>query len=155
MKVKTFLAIAVFGMLFVACKNEKSLSDYMITDWQTSYIKIEMPTAYGKDSLQVYEDNFSKENAVFAQSSYKNDGTFNAWYIKPNGAKAGESKGKWKVEGDSLFIEYSVQGKLIKPSYYIEKTKEGLLAKSKHDWDNDGASDDFLTMELKNLIKDK
>ena len=155
MKLKSIFYIAVFGMLFVACKNEKSLSDYMITDWQTSYIKIEMPSAYGKDSLQVYEDNFSKEKVTLAQSSYKNDGTFNAWYIRPNGSKAGESNGKWKVEGDSLFIEYFVQGKLIKPSYYIEKTKEGLLAKSKHDWDNDGEYDDFLTMKLKNLKKDK
>ena len=154
MKLKSIFYLAVFGMLFAACKNEKSLSDYMTTDWQTSYIKIEMPTAYGKDSLQVYEDDFSKKNAVIAQSSYKNDGTFKAWYIRPDGSKAGESDGKWKVEGDSLFIEYSVQGKLIKPSYYIEKTDEGLLAKSKHDWDNDGEFDDFLIMKTKKLKKE-
>lgn len=153
MKLKSIFYFTIFGMLFVACKNEKSLEDYMVTDWQTSYIKIEMPTAYGKDSLQVYEDDFSKEKAILAQSSYKKDGRFTAWYIRPDGSKAGESDGKWKIKGDSLFVEYTHQGKVIKPSYHVEKTIEGLLAKSKHDWDNDGEFDDFLTMRLIDLKK--
>ena len=153
MKKKTFLIIVILGMLFVACKKEKSLSEYMITDWQTSYMKIEMQTANGNDSLQVYEDDFSKEKSILAQSSYKNDGTFSAWYIKLNGSKAGESSGKWKVVGDSLFLEYIVAGKIIKPSYQIKKTTEGLLAKSRYDWDNDGEKDDFLTMKLKDISK--
>lgn len=153
MKLKPFFYLVAFGMLFAACKNEKSLSDYMTTNWQTSYIKIEMPTAYGKDSLQVYEDDFSKKNAVIAQSSYLTDGTFKAWYVKPDGSKSGVSDGKWKVKGDSLFIEYIVAGKLINPSYYIEKTDEGLLAKSKHDWDKDGEFDDLLIMKSKRIKK--
>ena len=151
MKTKSFLLFVIFGMLFVSCKQEQDLSEYMVTNWQTAYIKIEMPTAYGKDSLQVYEDDFSKNNATIAQSTYLKDGTFKAWYVKPDGTKAGESDGKWNVKGDSLFIEYIVAGKLINPTYFIEKTEEGLLAKSKHDWDNDGEFDDILTMKSKKI----
>lgn len=151
MKVKSkIIYLLVLGMLFVACKQENDLENYMVNNWQTTFMKIEMPTAYGKDSLQVYEDNFSKEGSIVAQSSYKKDGTFKAWYLQ-NGIKTQETDGKWSVKGDSLYVEYTLAGKTVKPAYKAEKTEKGLFLVSKFDWDNDGQKDDLLTMKSKQI----
>ena len=70
MKTKLILFAFIFGMLFAACKKEKkSLNDFMIGNWQTEYIKIEMPTVNKTDSTSVFEDDFSKPNVGRAQST--------------------------------------------------------------------------------------
>ena len=77
MKTKFKFTALIFGILFVACNQEKkSLNDFMIGSWQTEYIKIEMPTINKTDSTSVFEEDFSKPNIGRAQSTYKNDGTF-------------------------------------------------------------------------------
>lgn len=141
-------------MLIVACKKEKSLKEYMTDSWQTTYLKIEMPTYEKSDSLEVYEDKFDKNPELVAQSKYNADGTFNAWFINKKGEKVSESDGKWTVENDSLFVEFFYNGRDIKVGYYITKTEEGFLGKSTFDWDNDGTNDDFLTMKTKRIKTD-
>ena len=89
MKSKIIL-ICVFGMLFVACKKEKTLNDFMIGNWQTEYMKIEMPTVNKTDSTSVMEEDFSTPNSARAQSTYKKDGTFTAWFKEFNGNIVGE-----------------------------------------------------------------
>lgn len=147
-----FLAL-FFGLLFGACKssNEEKLNHFMVNSWQTSYIKIKMPTANGKDSTKVYEDDFSKKGAILAQSKYNKDKTFTAWYVKADGTKMGETSGSWYVKKDSLFVEYIFKGKTIKPSYFITKTTNGFEAKSVYDWDGDGEKDDILLIKSKKI----
>jgi hypothetical protein len=151
MKFKTFLIIFLFGMLIVACEEEKSLKEYLTGSWQTTYLKIEMPTYEKSDSLEVFEDKFDKNPELIAQSTYHKDGTFKAWFINSKKEKISESDGKWNVKKDSLFVEYFYNGRDIKVGYQITKTDEGFLAKSAFDWDNDGAFDDFLTMKTKRI----
>lgn len=151
MKTKTFLLIAVFGMLFVSCKQEQTLQEYMTDSWETTYLKIEMPTANKSDSLSVYEDKFENNPQRRAQSKYNSDGTFSAWFVNPAGEKKGESKGVWKIKNDSLFIEYFYGGRDVKVGYHITKTEEGFLGTSKYDWDEDGEFDDLLTMKTKRI----
>ena len=107
-----FSAIVIVGLIFAACKQEKnkseesetpqkevqenSLNTYMVGTWETSYIKIEYPTYQKADSSFVFEDDFSKPNTGRAQSEYKNDGTFTAWFKQPDGSKVGETGGNWK-----------------------------------------------------------
>ncbi|MCH3881538.1 MULTISPECIES: hypothetical protein [Tenacibaculum] len=153
MKLKVILVV-LFGTLFVGCKKEKTLSEYMVNSWETSYLKIEMPTVNKTDSLSVFEDKFDNNPERLAQSKYNKDGTFSAWFINPkenNIQKQGESKGKWSVEKDSLFIEYFYGGRDVKVAYHISKTEEGFLGKSKYDWDNDGEFDDVLIMKTKKI----
>ncbi|TVZ56562.1 hypothetical protein OD91_1851 [Lutibacter sp. Hel_I_33_5] len=151
MKTKTFLFLSILGILFVSCKQEKPLQDFMINSWETTYLKIEMPTVNNTDSLSVYEDKFDANPQQIAQSNYNADGTFSAWFIKPDKVKFGESKGTWKTVNDSLFIEYVYGGREVKVSYHITKTPEGFLGKSKYDWDEDGAFDDLLIMKTKRI----
>lgn len=153
MKTTYIIRIFLFGILFAACKKEKktALKDYMIGTWQTEYIKIEMPTVNKTDSTSVFEDDFSKPNTGRAQSTYKNDGTFNAWFKKPNGEKTGETSGKWKTKNDSLYVDYPYLGKQVQAWYSIKKTKEGFEGNVIYDWDNDGEFDDTLIMKSKRI----
>ena len=151
MKTK-YLFILLFGILFVACKQkEKNLSDYMIGNWETTHIKIKMVTVNKTDSTSVFQDDFSKPNSGKAQSSYKKDGTFSAWFKQPNGEKVDETNGKWKTKNDSLFIDYFYLGKQVQAWYKIQQIENGFKGTSIYDWDNDGKSDDTLIMTTKKI----
>ncbi len=79
--------IALFGLLFVGCKKEQSIEEYMINNWQTTYLKIEMPTYQKSDSLSIFEDAFDKNPERIAQSTYNKEGTFSAWFVNQQGEK--------------------------------------------------------------------
>ena len=147
MKTKHIIFLIIFGTFFVACKKEKTVKEYMINSWQTSYLKLEMPTYQKSDSLNVYEDKFDNNPELVAQSKYNEDGTFSAWFLNKKGEHISSSKGKWNVVNDSLFVEFNYGGRDMKVSYHITKTEEGFLGKSKYDWDEDGDFDDLLTMK--------
>ncbi|WP_299156070.1 hypothetical protein [uncultured Tenacibaculum sp.] len=153
MKTTYIITIILFGILFAACKQEKkeSLKNYMIGSWQTEYLKIEMPTINKTDSTSVFEDNFNKPNTGRAQSAYKNDGTFKAWFKQPDGKKVGETNGRWKTRNDSLYVDYPYLGKQVQVWYKIKKTTEGFEGKVIYDWDNDGEFDDTLIMKTKRI----
>lgn len=142
-------------MLFVGCSKEKSLKDYMVNSWETTYLKIEMPTFMKSDSTNVYEDKFLNNPERRARSTYNNDGTFIAWSVNQKDEKSGESKGKWRVENDSLFIEYFYGGRDVKVAYLIERTTEGFIGKNIYDWDEDGEFDDSLLMKTKKITEKK
>jgi hypothetical protein len=154
MKKNIILLITVLGILIVACKKEKSLQEYMTDSWQTTYLKIEMPTYEQSDALKTHEDKFDNDPELIAQSKYNADGTFNAWFINKKKEKVSESDGKWSVKGDSLFVTFFYNKRAMKVSYHITKTEEGFLGKSTNDWDNDGEFDDFLIMKTKRLKTD-
>ena len=151
MKIKPFLFLVQFGILFVSCNQSKSTKEYMVASWETTYLKIEMPTYQKSDSVYVFEDDFKNNPPRIAQSKYNKDGTFSAWYINPKGEKLGVSTGKWRVKKDSLYIEYFYGGRDVKVSYFIEKTVEGFNGISHYDWDADGESDDLLLMKTKRI----
>jgi hypothetical protein len=155
MKVKSFLFAVLFGILFASCNQEITTKEYMIDSWETAYLKIDMKTYQKSDSTFVFEDDFKNNPPRRAQSTYKKDGTFSAWYINTENQKQGESTGKWSVIKDSLFIEYFYAGRDVKVSYHIEKTAEGFTGKSKFDWDEDGDFDDFLIMKTKRIQTEK
>ena len=153
MKIKVFLFLTIFGMFFVSCKPEKPLKEFIVDNWQTTYIKLEMPTYQKSDSLEVYEDKFEGNPEIIAQSKYNSDGTFSAWFVNKKGEHINNSEGKWNAVGDSLFVDFFYNGKDVKASYYISITPEGFLGKSKYDWDEDGDFDDLLTMKTKRIKK--
>lgn len=154
MKPKTFLLISFFGMLFVACKKEKTLKEYMTDSWQTTYLKIEMPTYKKSDSLNIYEDKFKEGTKLFAQSKYNADGTFSAWFVNDKNVKQDESKGEWSLKNDTLHIAYFYAGRDVKVDYKVTKTDEGFNAVSIFDWDEDGEFDDTLLMKTKRIKTD-
>ena len=152
MKFKSFIVLLVFGMLFASCgKEDHNLKEYMVDSWQTTYIKIEMPTFQKSDSTYVFEDTFENNPARIVQSSYKDDGTFTTWSLNREGKRYGDSKGTWNVKGDSLFLEFFYDGRTVKEAYFVEKIEDGFKGKSLYDWDKDGEFDDLLQMRTKRI----
>lgn len=151
MKLFNFFLCIVFGTLLVSCKKEPTLQEYMIDSWQTTYLKIEMPTVNKTDSLSLYEDKFDNNPDRIAQSKYNPDGTFTAWFINKQGIKDSKSNGTWSVNQDTLHIAYFYLGRNVKVAYKVTKTNEGFNATSIYDWDDDGEIDDTLTMKTKRL----
>ncbi|MEQ6124286.1 hypothetical protein AAON49_08815 [Pseudotenacibaculum sp. MALMAid0570] len=152
MKRLFLLYLGLFGMLFVSCKQEeKTLKEYMTDSWQTTYIKIEMPTFQKSDTTNVFEDKFENNPARIVQSKYNSDGSFSTWSLNREGEKYGNSEGVWGVKGDSLFLEFYYDGRNVKEAYQIEKTENGFQGKSKYDWDKDGEFDDLLIMKTKRI----
>ena len=145
----------LFGIFFVSCTQEKSTEEYMIDSWETTYVKIEMPTYQKSDSTFVFEDDFKNNPPRRARSTYDKDGTFTAWFVNQENEKKDKTNGKWSVRKDSLFIEFHYTGRDIKVGYLIERTKEGFIGKSTFDWDADGEFDDFLLMKTKRIFDKK
>lgn len=151
MKLKFYIITGVIGMLFVSCNKEKTLTEYMVNSWETTYLKIEMPTFLKSDSINIVEEKFLNKPVRRARSSYLKDGTFTAWFVNQKDEKSEASNGTWTVKKDSLLIEFFYGGKDVKASYHIEKTENGFIGKSLSDWDNDGEFDDLLTMKTKRI----
>lgn len=152
MKLPTILCIMLaFGLVSCSSSKEKKLENYLVGSWETSYLKIEYPTYNNTDSLSVFEDNFSKPSTGRAQSKYNNDGTFLAWFKQHDGTKVGETSGKWKIKGDSLFVDYHYLGKQVQAWYFIKQTNEGFDGTVIYDWDDDGEFDDKLFMKTKRI----
>ncbi|MEE4001178.1 hypothetical protein V1T75_12615 [Tenacibaculum sp. FZY0031] len=155
MKTKHIITALIFGILFATCKQEKKeplLQEYLVGNWETTYLKIEYASANETDSTAVFEDDFSKANSGKAQSTYNNDGTFSAWFVQADGKKVGETNGKWKTIGDSLFVDYPYLGKQVQAWYKItQTTNDSFSATSTYDWDNDGETDDTLLMKTKKI----
>lgn len=141
----------LFVLFLLNCTDKKDLRQFMINSWQTTYIKIEMPTYNNSDSLYVYEDRFETKPTLIAQSQYHKDGTFSAWYLTQDGEKQSESKGVWEVQGDSLTVNYTYNNQEQHYSYHIQMMDSGFVASSLSDWDNDGKKDDLLLMKTKSV----
>ncbi|MGY0407369.1 MAG: hypothetical protein ACWIPJ_03295 [Polaribacter sp.] len=151
MKLTSFLLIAIFGTFFVACTKEISVQEYMVGSWQTTYLKMEMPTYQTSDSLEIYEDKFENNSTIVTQSKYNKDGTFSTWFINKKGTHSANADGKWNVKGDSLFVSFFYNGKTMNVTYHITPTNHGFTGKSTYDWDNDGSLDDTLIMKTKRI----
>ena len=155
MTLKKILPLVFVGILIVSCNQEKSIKEYMVNFWETTDINIKMPTFKNSDSTFVFKDDFKNNPPRRARSTYRNDGTFTAWYVNQQEEKKGETIGKWSVVNDSLFIEFTAGAKQVKVGYHITKTEEGFVGVSASDWDEDGVKDDLLTMKTKRLTTEK
>lgn len=123
----------------------------MVNSWQTSYIRISMPTHQGSDTIHVFEDDFMSSNGMKAQSQYHSDGTFESWYVH-DGKESNRTSGKWKIIGeDSLQIEYHYDNRDVKTTYFINAIEDGFKGVNIYDWDNDGVKDDTLLMKTKSI----
>lgn len=146
-----WICMFFLGMLFVACQKEKQTKHFMVDSWQTTYLQIKMPTHLNSDSTYVFIDQFDAKPQLLAQSHYKEDSTFTAWFLNEKGEKIAPSKGRWYVTQDSLFVHFLYNGRDMKLSYIIKETADGFTAKSQYDWDEDGSYDDVLTMKTKRI----
>lgn len=145
--------LLIFSMMLITACQKKSMDKFdMVNKWQTTYLKVEMPTANKSDSLKVIEDRFDRDPERIAQSQYFTDGTFSAWFLTKEGKQVNRTTGKWSMKKDSLFVDFVYGWKTVTVGYKIIPIENGFKGISKYDWDNDGEYDDLLTMKTK-MIK--
>lgn len=136
------------------CDSRKTsnLDKFMQSSWQTSYIKITMPTHTGTDTMFIFEDSFKSANSIKAQSIYLANHTFEAWYLSSEGEQLNKTSGQWNTKGlDTLILSYTYNDRIVEVNYFIQPEKDGFLGRSIHDWDNDGIKDDTLIMKSKRI----
>jgi len=145
--------LLIFSIMLITACQKKSMDKFdMVNKWQTTYLKVEMPTANKSDSLKVVEDRFDHNPERIAQSQYFMDGTFSAWFLTKEGKQVDRTTGKWSMKKDSLFVDFVYGWKTVTVGYKIIPIENGFKGISKYDWDNDGEYDDLLTMKTK-MIK--
>ena len=145
--------ILIFSITLIYACQKKSMDEFdMVNKWQTTYLKVEMPTASKSDSLKVIEDRFDNNPERVAQSQYFADGTFSAWFLTKEGKQVDRTTGKWSMKEDTLFVDFVYGWKTVTVGYKIIPIENGFKGISKYDWDNDGEYDDLLTMKTK-MIK--
>jgi hypothetical protein len=137
------------SLLLASCGQ--SLEDYMVGKWETQVIDLEMPSAYGQDTIVQYKVDFRDEtdprSSLKARSVYKADGFFEAHYLDEQGQEVGHTPGSWSIKDEVLNVQYEYNGAKIDALYDVEITDYGWKAVSIHDWDDDGEKDDKLYME--------
>lgn len=153
MRLITILCFVSLGGTLNSCNSSSlDLDRFMLSSWQTSYIKITMPTYQSSDTTSIFEDSFQKPGSVVAQSTYHFDKTFEAWYLSPEGKQMNKSFGNWATNGDSLILSYTYNKKEVNISYFIEQRNDEFSGKSISDWDNDGIHDDTLIMRSRKIL---
>lgn len=150
---RKIVAILVLLLVVFSCKKESELHKYMINKWQTTHIKIVMPTYTNSDSTSVNKEDFTSKMATVPQSEYYKDGTYKSWYLSPNGGRIGEISGNWSADDTNLYLDYTFADNPVHVSYKVTKTNEGFKAVSINDWDFDGVKDDTLHMKAKYIKK--
>ncbi|WP_152286896.1 hypothetical protein [Flavicella marina] len=154
------LSLVLVAIFVVSCASEdEKMTRYLVGNWETVYVKLEMPTFKRKDTLIEYDIDFANPHDPRAKqqgksfTTYNVDGTFESW-TKKNGYPAGQkTQGNWKATKDSLFYEFS-QGPGKKPftvAFELEKIEDGFSIKGLQDRDNDGEQDDTFYLETVRL----
>lgn len=88
---KTLRIIVLFctAIAIVSCATEEEkMTSYMTGKWESSYLKLELPTFQKKDTLIEYDIDFQNPDDPRAKqqgksySLHKADGTFETWQEK-------------------------------------------------------------------------
>jgi hypothetical protein len=146
----------VFSLILGACATEdEKMEKYMLGNWKSIYVKLELPTYQAKDTLVEYDIDFENPHDPRAQRqgrsyvTYNSNGTFKSWTEKNRRTFGQVTEGKWKVTKDSLFYFFQ-QGagkKEVSVSFGLKQIEDGFAITGLQDRDNDGAVDDTFYLE--------
>ena len=160
MKILLKLTFVLFVLSAVSCTTEdEKMQRYLIGNWETVYVKLELPTFKGKDTLVEYDIDFANPHDPRAQqqgksfTTYNIDGTFNSWTEKNRRPTGQSSEGKWRATKDSLFYDFS-QGpdkKDVTISFGLKEIEDGFSMTALQDRDNDWKEDDTFYLETVRL----
>lgn len=154
------LTVLVFALCIVSCASEdEKMQRYIVGNWETVYVKLELPSYQGKDTLVEYDIDFANPHDPRAQrqgksfTTYNVDGTFKSWTEKNSRPTGQSSEGKWRATKDSLFYDFK-QGpgkKNVTISFLLKQIEDGFSMTGMQDRDNDGEKDDTFYLETVRL----
>lgn len=154
------LIIVVISLMAASCATEQEkMQRYLCGNWEAVYLKLELPSYQGKDTLVEYDIDFENPHdpRTIEQgksfTTYNSDGTFKTWTEKNNGIVKSKSKGKWRVTKDSMFYDFA-QGpgkKAVTVAFELKQIEDGYSIMTIQDRDNDGEQDDTYYLETVRL----
>ena len=156
------LFVLTFVVTSCATEDEK-MQRYLVGNWETVFVKLEMPSYMNKDTIVEYDIDFANPDDPRAQTqgkpmtSFNLDGTFTTWAELNNRATGRKTSAKWRATKDSLFYDImdSKTNKSFTVSFGLEKIEDGYATKRLVDQDRDGAIDDMIYIETVRLPNTK
>lgn len=148
MKQLVFLFMA---QLLLSCEGKKNETKDLLTGtWLNTYMKIEMNSYKGKDTLsmlEVDESNWEKKMGIKPIITYyKPDGTYNSEHRNLKDSIVYNPAGKWEIVGDSLYMRDTFPEAGLNYKYKLSISKKGDLVTAEfwgiEDFDQDGKKDD-------------
>jgi hypothetical protein len=114
--------------------------------WETVYFKVDMETYRGSDSAHTIEVNESNWERVMGLRAiryyYWRDSTYNILHYNLRDSLVLNISGRYRVEGDSLFMQDLKPERGPQYSYYVNVSRKMMEFTGNEDSDNDGARDD-------------
>ncbi|MEI6865476.1 hypothetical protein [Flavicella sp.] len=153
------LLSVLIAVVSVSCASEdEKMVKYLTGNWETVYLKFELPTYQNRDTLVVYDIDFANPDDPRAQqrgksfTTYNSDGTFKSWAEKNNLPFGRRTEGKWRATKDSLFWDFEQRsGKVLTVSFGLKQIENGYAITGLQDVDNDGKKDDTVYLETVRL----
>lgn len=137
--------------IFCSCGNrKKETSNLLVGTWYNTYMKIEMNSYKGKDTLNVLEvddSNWEQKMGIKPIITYfKGNGTYNSEHRNLNDSIVYNPAGKWEINGDSLFMTdtFPEAGLNYRYKLLINEDHGKVTAEfwGTEDFDQDGKKDD-------------
>ncbi|MBL7888296.1 MAG: hypothetical protein JNL24_02025 [Bacteroidia bacterium] len=147
---KQFLFLLIICMLSSCGSRKNETSDLLVGTWSNTFMKIEMNTYKGKDTinvLEVNESNWEGKMGIKPIITYfKEDGTYNSEHRNLNDSIIYNPAGKWEIVGDTLLMKdtFPQIGLNYKYKLLISKQRDKVTAEfwGIEDFDQDGKKDD-------------
>lgn len=151
--VKNIVSLCVAVTLVSCATEEEKMTRYMTGKWESTYLKLEMPSYQKKDTLIKYDiDYLNPEDPRAKQqgksySLHKADGTFETWQEKNGRPVGNKGTGNWRVTKDSLIYSFEQGGQSIVVPFGLKKIEDGYIMTGLQDRDGDGEIDDTFILE--------
>jgi len=156
--VKILFLLLVILTASCATEDEK-MQRYLIGNWETVYVKLELPSYKGRDTLIDYDIDFANPDDPRAKvqgkplTTFKENGKFVTWAEINNRSTGPKTEGKWKATKDSLYYTFN-QGpgkKELTVALGLKKIDDGYATSRFVDQDRDGSKDDLIYLETVRL----
>lgn len=154
--VKLLVGLVCVSLVSCATEDEK-MQRYISGNWETIFVKIELNSYRGKDTLIEYAIDFENPEDPRAKqqgksyATYKEDGTFTTWTEKNNIRTGNVTSGKWKATKDSLYYYLSQGEKEMTIPFELTQIEDGFSMRALQDRDSDGERDDVFYLETVRL----
>jgi len=148
---KHFLILISIFTFFSCGSRKNETSNLLVGTWYNTYMKIEMNTYKGKDTLnvlEVNESNWEQKMGIKPIITYfKENGTYNSEHRDLKDSIVYNPAGKWEIVGDSLLMTDTFPQVGLKYKYKLLISKRGNNTMAEfwgiEDFDQDGKKDDF------------
>jgi hypothetical protein len=145
---RTILPLIV--LIFISCNDKtprkKIYAEQLTGQWRNVYIRIDISSYRNTDSSKVFEVNEQNWEQVMGirpvRTYYWSDGTYNSEHLNLKDSVFYNPAGRWKLDGDSLFMNDTFPDRRNKYSYRVAVNGNMAEFWGLEDSDNDGKKDD-------------